>query len=329
MDVSLNSSGYISACFNANEIASATRVDIADDAYLRYATDAERHYIESTLTRLSASELFDRSTLPVSGQWVEKPDGTGSTFHEFDAPRRYLVLETQNHTSRRRHEAFLLIAALPLTFGFSFQLPVPNRLMYSRTWVSEHLFQLGNPTQNLKSRQLVQLDSGIGTAYQTLWSATQLWTDDDWRRPLAMIEQYAASKKLSPTGPVKFLALCSVIEGLLAHKPKPTDPTESISRQMKRKIPLLHRRANCPVITANYFSLQANDKALDDPWGALYDLRSQIAHGDVMTFVKGEGRRAIDLGDLQTCIDFVDAIARMLLRQLCIEPQLVSDLRDV
>ena len=140
-----------------------------------------------------------------------------------------------------------------------------------------------------------------------------------------MFEQYRQALRVSPTSPFRFLALCAIVEGLLVRKPKSSDSTESVGRQIKRKVPLINRRSSAPVNALQYFPSSDKIQNVDSLWNALYDLRSEIAHGDSVSFVKGK----VDLIDLKSCVDFVDATCRMLLRQMCEEPALLADLRDV
>jgi hypothetical protein len=111
----------------------------------------------------------------------------------------------------------------------------------------------------------------------------------------------------------------AVLEALLTHPPKPTDPYDSITRQVKKKLALLDRRSQ-PGIDYSSFA-EANRETV---WAKMYAYRSTLAHGGAPTFD----------GDLQVleshdnALKLVKQTAKMVIRQALIEPQLLADLRD-
>jgi hypothetical protein len=124
---------------------------------------------------------------------------------------------------------------------------------------------------------------------------------------------------LDANSDVAFLGYFSVLESLLVHKPDPKDPTDSITRQVKKKITLLDNRWR-PKLDYSIFG-NPNPEAI---WGKMYDLRSAIAHGDTPDFKK----------DLKTIKDRTNALSllirtvRAIARHALLEPQLVADLRE-
>ena len=321
----MNNISHVSVCFNSNRIVNSEPIFIADTVCLRSAREFECALIDDKLELLTKGGLF-ANDIALLGTWHPKDDGSGGTYIRSDRPRPYVVLDTKSFKEQRVHESLLLIAEPPLLFGFGLQLSGDK--LCSVKIHSEALFQLGNPVVDRLNEQLVLLTKLDENSFRSIWNATASWSVTDWTRPLGMIDQYAQALRLSPGSRFQFLALCTVIEGMLVHRPKSSDSTESTSRQIKRKIPLLFRRCPSPALPSNFFPKFKDDQSWDALWGALYDLRSEIAHGDQPTFT-GSGKGKIDLVDLESCVKYVSATCRMLIRQLILEPQLMRDLQDV
>ena len=326
MERSNEAGGCISVCFNANSVSIDTPIEIGSDATLRSANNEESTFIDGQLDQLASSDLF-AATHPLLGEWRPKHEGSGSTFHRYAQPRSYVVLETKNYQAQSRHQAFLNVAERPLSFGFNFLLAENGST--ARHWQADYLFQLGNPAHDQSIVTLAPLNQDDVDCYSRLWGVTDTWTPENWLRPMAMMRHYAQVQTMPARSPFKYLALCSIIEGILTHKPSDNDPTESIGRQIRRKMPLVTRRSPQPANAKVYFPHLSAEQTDERLWKALYGLRSEIAHGDeIATFdVKSKGR--IDLVDLNTCVRYVDAVSRMLLRHMCLEPQLLNDLRYV
>lgn len=54
--------------------------------------------------------------------------------------------------------------------------------------------------------------------------------------------QLSQLKALPHKSPLRFLGYFAILESLLTHAPMPTDPYDSITRQVKKKVALLNRR---------------------------------------------------------------------------------------
>jgi hypothetical protein len=111
----------------------------------------------------------------------------------------------------------------------------------------------------------------------------------------------------------------AVLEALLTHPPKPTDPYDSITRQVKKKLALLDHRSQ-PGIDYSSFA-EANRETV---WAKMYAYRSTLAHGGAPTF---DGDLQV-LGSHDNALKLVKQTAKALIRQALIEPQLLADLRD-
>lgn len=118
----------------------------------------------------------------------------------------------------------------------------------------------------------------------------------------------------------QILGLFITIESLLTHAPAPKDPTDSLGRQIKSKIPLINNRVDKPISHNNHFG-EINEDTL---WKKLYSYRSAIAHGNMPEFAKD----LRILKDTSTVYNYLHHITKMLLRQALIEPKLFHDLKQ-
>jgi hypothetical protein len=115
------------------------------------------------------------------------------------------------------------------------------------------------------------------------------------------------------------IGLFSVIESLVSHAPKLTDSADSLSHQLRTKLPLVRKRFHPNLDFSNYFSGIQEDTL----WTKLYAYRSRIVHGEDCPFT----------GDLQCLKDIKSVIAylRETSKSLLIlslrEPQLMTDLK--
>jgi hypothetical protein len=119
--------------------------------------------------------------------------------------------------------------------------------------------------------------------------------------------------------PLRLLGYFSMLEGLLTHKPKQTDPYESITRQIKKKVPLVDHRSK-PCIDYSAFG----KAKVDAIWTQMYDYRSCLAHGKTPDFA----RELKTLGNHDRALSLIKETVKTVLRRALIEPQLLADLRD-
>jgi hypothetical protein len=107
---------------------------------------------------------------------------------------------------------------------------------------------------------------------------------------------------------------------LITHNPKLEDRGDSITHQMKSKIPLLSHRFDRPL---DYSIFQDANK--EKIWSALYKYRSAIAHGGVPDF---EDKELRVLKDSSNAKIFLKETVKALLRHCLKEPELFRDLRE-
>ncbi len=117
----------------------------------------------------------------------------------------------------------------------------------------------------------------------------------------------------------RILGLFTAIESLITHKPSKKETGDSLTHQIKTKIPLLLNRIDSSEISENYYQKEK----LDTLWGKLYDYRSSIAHGTKADFNK-------ELQLLESPIkitEYLSLCVKNLILLALEEPQLIQDLR--
>ena len=115
------------------------------------------------------------------------------------------------------------------------------------------------------------------------------------------------------------IGLFSIIESLLTHAPNKNDPTDSLTRQIKHKMPLVRKRFQRSIDHNTFFN-GINENNL---WAKLYEFRSKIVHGenaDISGKLSG-------LKNKITVIKFLREIVKLLLIQSLREPILLTDLK--
>jgi hypothetical protein len=122
----------------------------------------------------------------------------------------------------------------------------------------------------------------------------------------------------SPRGPVDdmyTLSLFAVLEAALTHRANGRD--DAISRQLGAKMKLLQNRFSKQL---DYSFFGGND--IPSVWKALYNARSEIAHG-------GSRDRLAEMRSANKRLDeFLRRACQAVLRQMLIEPELLHDLRN-
>jgi len=125
-------------------------------------------------------------------------------------------------------------------------------------------------------------------------------------------------KELSLNSPLRFLGYFAVLESLLTHAPKPSDPYDSITRQVKQKMALLNNRWSRKLD----YSAFGNARP-EKIWDVMYQYRSRVAHGSAPDFTG-----ALDiLRDHDSALALIRAAAKAVIRQALLEPQLLLDLK--
>ncbi|MBI1372107.1 MAG: hypothetical protein GC159_05020 [Phycisphaera sp.] len=120
--------------------------------------------------------------------------------------------------------------------------------------------------------------------------------------------------------PLRFLGYIAILESLITHAPKSTDPYDSLTRQVRQKMLLLGRRAKLAIPYDRFDESTGRDKL----WTLLYSYRSNIAHGTTPDFKN----RYKPLRDSTHAREFIEMATRSVIRQALEEPDLVADLQN-
>lgn len=134
-----------------------------------------------------------------------------------------------------------------------------------------------------------------------------------------LLGQLSALKGLPQESPICFLGYFALLESLLTHPPKPTDPYDSITIQIKKKLALLNRRLLRPIDYSPF-----GDASPETVWAKMYDCRSKVAHGGVPDF--GKDLRLLKSQD--HALKLVKETAKAVITHALREPRLLIDLRE-
>jgi len=126
-------------------------------------------------------------------------------------------------------------------------------------------------------------------------------------------------KGLPHGSPLRFLGYFGLLESLLTHAPKPSDPYDSITRQVKKKVALLDHRWPR---TLDYSPF--GGASPDTVWSKMYTYRSQVAHGAAPEFT---GELAV-LRSHEAALALIKETVKAVIRQALTESQLLLDLRE-
>jgi hypothetical protein len=143
---------------------------------------------------------------------------------------------------------------------------------------------------------------------------------DDFPEIINFIKLFNTLRYLHNYHDFKTLGLFSVIESLLTHKPTSSETGDSLTRQVRTKVPLLLRRAESAFDYGAIFKVQDESKI----WKSLYDYRSALAHGRRPDFMK----EFATLKDGMVIHDFLIRCIKKLFFVALVEPQLVTDLKE-
>ena len=133
------------------------------------------------------------------------------------------------------------------------------------------------------------------------------------------VSEIAQLKEIDQGSHLVVLGYFAMLEAMLTHLPKPSDPYDSITRQIKNKLALLDNRWS-PRIDYSPFGGTKPEKV----WEKMYSYRSAIAHGTKPDF--GSDLRVLRGPDVVFSLvkETVKSIARFAL----LDPQLLQDLKN-
>jgi len=117
------------------------------------------------------------------------------------------------------------------------------------------------------------------------------------------------------------LGLFMIIEMLLTHQPDPKDPTDSLNRQVRNKVPFVFERMGRQIDYSAF-----GDAKPKSVWAALYAYRSAFAHGNKIDFKSPDLRLLKNEGIANA---FLSEVTRMLIRFSLDDPKLFEGLKEI
>jgi hypothetical protein len=247
--------------------------------------------------------------------------GTGVLRRLPESEWRYFVIAFQgtNATICDLKEAFALLP-VEIEIGLTVvhqDWDTPGRFVPSRIWSPAYEFHVLEAAR-LNASFFVDLSSAEVAEISTIHSQLRQ-TDSSLIDVKRLVRQLIQLKELPHQSPLRFLGYFALLESVLTHAPKPTDPYDSITRQVKKKLTLLNRRLAAPIDYGPFSGTPA-----ETVWSKMYSYRSIIAHGGMPEFT---GDLAI-LGNQGNALKLVKETVKKIVRQAMIEPQLLVDLRE-
>ena len=288
---------------------------LAPGHQLRRATPDEIVVIKETIQRLVAGS--HRQSMHLWEQRWPHPGGTIEYLPE--AEWRYFVIAFRgsNATITELQAAFDL-APLELELGFTILYSgIGDRKFPGLVWKPGRLFHVLDASEFIESF-FVDVSAPDVESIAAIYS--QLQQHDhrviDIKRHATLLSEL---KALPHKSPLRFLGYFAMLESLLTHPPKPTDPYDSITRQVKKKLALLDHRWPCKIEYSPFGGARP-----ETIWSKMYSYRSLLAHGGVPNF---QGELAA-LKSHELALKLIKETVKAVVRHVLAEPQLLLDLRD-
>ena len=310
---------YIAYVANQIQLPDGLSIQLAPEATLRRATAEEIDQADSRLAKAAKATSIQIGSY--RHQYHCNQTGPSSQFVPTPLPQehwRYHVLDFKGDgLGFRRLQLTLVITEPPIYFAFTTVKGLTTQLdaVYPvQTHVlerAEHLWWNDPNGQSVDPEQIrltFQAHSGL------LDESSQ-----EFMFAAEAAEKYFDLQRLPPSSDMYFLGLFSVIESLIAHKPRLTENLDSINHQLVNKLTLLDECfIDKPIQTTHFFSGIAHAQV----WKKLYGFRSQLAHTS--------SSLPQDLGALQSkevIFRFINAKTTELIRFAIAQPQLLRHLR--
>lgn len=291
---------------------------ISDNMLLRAASEAEVSMFSDHLVEAYGSASmwvvpFDHE--PVE---IEEENGIKRTTYSKSAKSRWWVIAF-NGTNQGVHELSKIASLLSpkLHFGSTFLFSEPNQkgekqgIMFGGHTQFELLAnESRNKHQTVKIEELQKL-----TQYYKYLCSDQ----SNIKHVNYVLDLYSSTPSIRLNSSLLTLSLFSIIESLVAHKPRLTETLDSITHQIKNKLNLLSKRFDVELNHQEYFGEISHEKL----WSKLYNLRSDIAHGQTYDFFGAN----TCLKSLENTNTFLDQVAKELIKLSISESDLITDLR--
>jgi hypothetical protein len=305
---------YSNVCFDEDKLP----FELSETMILRAATDSEIAQLNNHLSEAygSASKFI----VPFDHEPVEvEEDGAKKTIYSQSVNRRWWVVAFNGYNSQiieLGKVATLTNPKLHLGVTFTYSEPDQKGKKQGTLYGSHSQIEL-LANESRKKYEAVDLeDLLILKKYYSLIANDQSKYD----KTGFVLELYSSTSGLWIHSGLLTLSLFSIIESIIAHKPRLTETLDSITHQIKHKLNLLSKRFDQAVKHEEYFGEIGYPKL----WGKLYGLRSDIAHGQKYDFTGANGT----LKSLENVNNFLDKVSKELIKLSIEEHELISDLRE-
>jgi len=134
------------------------------------------------------------------------------------------------------------------------------------------------------------------------------------------VNQFLSLKALPRHSPMLVIGYFSIIEALIAHKPRLPESLDSINHQLRSKMILLAKKFLRPPNYPKYFG-GLSEKEI---WKQLYAFRSALAHDTLVDF----NSEFKSLGGQTNVLSFLKEIVKSLLLFALKEPVFLADLKN-
>jgi len=300
----------IAFLLNVGRLIGQDAFEVAPGHVLRRATQTERQFITTILSRIPGG-FFP----PVAFMWDvdRQPDSTLRQLAPEESRYFVIAFKGSNDTLLKIEEAFDL-APLELEVGFT-ALASPGIAV---TFNPGRLFHVLENVRVDARGFFVDVSAGDLEVVQTIRQKLEQHdhTLVDLKR---LVVQLRDLKALPHSSPLRFLGYFAILEALLTHPPKSTDPYDTITRQVKMKVALLNNRWAAPLDYGPFGGVSHNTI-----WTKMYGYRSLVAHGGTTDFT-GEFQV---LADHENALTLIKDTVKAVMRQALTEPRLLLDLRD-
>lgn len=298
---------------------------------LRSATDRERNFISQQMHRTGIGYEWPAGHYEMRLNFSQ---GVGMCREPNKEKWRYYVIEypiLEDDAFRRKtdpsvrmtnFEPAALVSNARFLWGFESPANPQEGILKCCTPDIIHTFHDYLQATLMRNKEIPTLTLDQVSDIKKLFEALENLTEEQDLITRAC-KHYRASYAFNVRASFRVLALFTAIEFLVTHKPSQTEAGDSLTRQIKGKLPLLCHRFTEPYPPEQFFP-DAGKKA----WDILYAYRSAIAHGSAINFdhpFKKEGFK-----ELKSSLDvffFLEEFTRRLLRHAIIEPQLCMDLK--
>jgi hypothetical protein len=233
--------------------------------------------------------------------WVVTFDGANTDEHELELALLLLNKEI--------HLGFQFVEVTPGSFGF-YMNPTP-------------IFTFFNDPERANEFPIVVTEQELAPI-ERYFTSIKIARDSSNSAHFAL-EMFNDVRSLPWSSRHKILAYFGIIESLLTHMPGDKEIGDSLTHQLKTKLPLLERffPRELDFTAFGAKALNKNDK--ETIWKNLYKYRSFIAHGNRFEFEKSFA----SLKSPESVSEFLREVTKLVLVTALEQPEFLEDLKAV